>query len=90
VSNSDHPGSAGILPAVVCILLTTFDNSREAPFSLGRWIAISEEAETEQSEMMPWAEAGGINCSSRDSGGLVGGRAERDANKSGAAAHLAL
>jgi len=30
------PGSAGILPAVVCILLTTFDNPREAPFSLER------------------------------------------------------
>jgi len=27
-------GSAGILPAVVCILLTTFDNSREAQSTL--------------------------------------------------------
>jgi hypothetical protein len=31
-----NTGSAGILPAIVCILLTTFDRSREAPFFLAR------------------------------------------------------
>jgi len=47
-------GSAAILAAVVCILLTTFDHSRKAPFFLERGILDGPRPRA--------ANAGGISC----------------------------